>query len=380
MTKFRELNLSEIKNANYNPRKISKDSLKGLENSIKRFGLVEPIIWNEKSGNIVGGHQRVKVLQSQGIEKTQGVVVDLSDDEEKALNITLNNKSIEGDWDQSKIDELIREVKAAIGNEAFTDLKLDDLAKELEIELIQLQGATDPDQVPEIHKNPVTKLGDLWKLGNHRLLCGDSTEALKVQELLNGEKIDLVFTDPPYGVSLEDTGKLWCDVFSLWRVYFADYSSYYIATASGGGLLDLMMRSLFEAGMSYKHILIWNKNNHVLGRCDYHYKHEPILYGWVNAHKFYGEGQHNNSVWDIPKPLKNELHPTMKPIALIENCILNSSKLGNLVADMFLGSGSTIIACEKTERRCYGMELSPSYCDVIVKRWEDFTGKKAELL
>jgi DNA modification methylase len=219
-----------------------------------------------------------------------------------------------------------------------------------------------------------------------------------VAKLLAGRAIDLMFTDPPYGVSyadknaflnaadkgnriqdaiendslsLEDTARLWGAAFKAWAPHLGDHSAYYVCTASSNGLLPLMLDTMREAGMPYRHQLIWAKNVHVLGRSDYCYKHEPILYGWAKRHKFYGSGEQKFSVWEYPKPTANKLHPTMKPVALIENAILNSTDKGMLVADPFLGSGSTLIAAERTGRVCVGTELEPRYCDVIRRRYAE---------
>lgn len=219
--------------------------------------------------------------------------------------------------------------------------------------------------------------------------------------------MEMIFTDPPYGVSYSDKNRylnavgrgnciqvpiendskppeemygFWKKAFELARKYLADYSAYYVTAPQGGDLLMMMMMMMKDAGLPLRHCLIWVKNNHVLGRSDYNYKHEPILYGWINHHRFYAKGDFKFSTWDIPKPLKSDLHPTMKPIALIKNAILNSTGDDSSVLDMFGGSGSTLIACEETGRKCRMMELSPEYCDVIVERWEKLTGKHAELI
>lgn len=219
------------------------------------------------------------------------------------------------------------------------------------------------------------------------------------------QKADMVFTDPPYGVSysqknvflksiakansvekdIENDSKtvpemfeLWCKVFNMTAEFCTDKSSYYICSPQGGELMMMMMmmQAIDQSPWSLKHTLIWNKNNHVLGRCDYHYKHEPILYGWKKkgTHVFYGNGPQTKSVWDIPKPHNSDLHPTMKPIEIMENALLNSSEKENKILDIFLGSGSTLIACEKTNRKCYGTEIDPQYIDVIVQRYVDYTG------
>ena len=239
-------------------------------------------------------------------------------------------------------------------------------------------------------------------------MCGDSTNADDVARLMDGEKADMVFTDPPYNVNYADKNKflnsvdkgnriqreiendneetdedcaekLWKPAFINLQKHAKDCCAIYVTMPQGGAHM-MMMMSIHDAGWKVKHELVWVKNNHVLGRVDYFYKHEPILYGWNKRHKFYGKGQFNKSVWEIPKPTKSELHPTMKPIALIANAILNSSKEGEIILDCFGGSGSTLIACEQTARRCLMMELDEGYCDVILTRWETLTGKTAKRL
>ena len=214
----------------------------------------------------------------------------------------------------------------------------------------------------------------------------------------------MVFTDPPYGVSYGDKNKflneidngnhiqseikfdhmsenetcqLWFNVFENIRDNLAPVNSYYITGPQIQGMM-MMMMMMMKAKLPYRHVIIWVKNNHVLGRCDYNYKHEPIFFGWTTKHEFYGLGEFQTSVWEVDKPLKSELHPTMKPVELIVNAILNSSKKDQIVLDPFLGSGSTLIACEQTQRTCYGMEIDPRYVDVIIARWENLTGEKAE--
>jgi DNA modification methylase len=237
-------------------------------------------------------------------------------------------------------------------------------------------------------------------------MCGDSTDAETVAVLMDGQKADMVFTDPPYNVNYADKNKflnqadkgncnqkeiendnhdtdeeigrkIWLPAFTNLYNFAADNCSIYVTMPQGGTHM-MMMMMIHESGWQVKHELIWVKNNHVLGRTDYFYKHEPILFGWKKKHVFYGKGEFNKSVWEIDKPHKSDLHPTMKPIKLIENALMNSSDARGIIADLFGGSGSTLIACEQLTRKCYMMELDPKYCDVIVRRWESLTGKKAE--
>lgn len=239
-------------------------------------------------------------------------------------------------------------------------------------------------------------------------MCGDSIDLEQVKTLMGGGKADMIFTDPPYGVSYtekneflnridasqrltnpiendshtpEGMNAFWEKVFGNLAEVTTDKAAYYITSPQGGDLL-LLLLAIQNTPFQLKHMLIWNKNNHVLGRCDYNYKHEPIIYGWKKkgTHIFYGGGKFKTTVWDIPKPLKSDLHPTMKPVELVANCILDCTKEGDSVIDVFGGSGTTLIAAEQLNRRCYMMELDPHYCDVIIARWEKLTGKEATKL
>lgn len=252
-------------------------------------------------------------------------------------------------------------------------------------------------------KSAITvKTGDLFQLGNHRFLCGDCTIKENIDLLMNGKKADMVFTDPPYNVDYSSKNQFLnsidkgnsiqreikndkmsdtCFYSFLFKVFnnikniLNTYNSYYICCSDR--CIDIFIQALKENKFVYSNQIIWNKNNHVLCRSDYNYKHEPILYGWKDRHRFYGNGFFKTTVWDIAKLLKNDLHPTMKPIELIVNAILNSSLENMIVFDGFLGSGSTLIACEYTNRICYGMEIEPHYCSVIINRWQKYTNKKA---
>ena len=294
------------------------------------------------------------------------------------------------------------------------ELNFDEIA--LPDSVIDFTDAEEPqetegdDEAPEVDEKsePVSKRGEMYELGNSILMCGDSTNAEDVARLMGGEKADMVFTDPPYNVNYADKNsflneadkgnsiqediendhysddnecgeKLWKPAFSNCYENAKDKCSIYVTMPQGGAHMMMMMMMIKDSGWQVKHELIWVKNNHVLGRVDYYYKHEPILYGWKKTHKWVGKGKFDKSVWEIDKPLKSDLHPTMKPIELIENALLNSSEENDIILDLFGGSGSTLIACEKTNRKCRIMELSERYCDVIRKRytkWADQNGIK----
>jgi DNA modification methylase len=252
----------------------------------------------------------------------------------------------------------------------------------------------------------LVSFGDIWKLGEHRLMCGDSTDAGSVALLMDGEKADMVFTDPPYNVNIigganrfandgekakgltilndnfssdEEAGeKLWYPAFSNMRENANDRCAIYVTMPQGGTHM-MMMMMIAKAGWQVKHELIWKKQSLVLGRQDYNYQHEPICYGWNKTHNFVGGGKYaTTSVWEFDRPTKSKEHPTMKPLELIGECLLDNSREGEIVLDVFGGSGSTMMACEQLDRKCYMMELDPHYCDVIIARWEKLTGKKAE--
>ena len=261
------------------------------------------------------------------------------------------------------------------------------------------------DEIENINTNTQieVKTGDLWQLGEHRLLCRDCTIKENIDLLMNGNKADMVFTDPPYNVdygknfkrldkqfkrkpkketSIKNDKMKDTDFYSFLFKFLEnvkevlnDYNSYYICFASEK--IEYLLKALRKNDFNYSSLIIWAKNQPVLNFKDYLYKHEAIVYGWYNKHKFYRNGQQKTSVWDIDKPIKNDLHPTMKPIELIVNAILNSTLENMIVYDCFLGSGSTLIACEHTKRKCYGMEIDEHYCGVIIERWQKYTNKKA---
>lgn len=382
-----------------NPRK-NDDAVPKMAGVIKEFGFKVPIV-ARSTGEVIDGHLRLKAARQLGMTEVPVVLADeWTPAQVKAFRLAVNRSAEWAEWDE----ELLKL--------ELDDLKLEDFDLDLigfddfQLEDVPAEGLTDPDEVPEAPEQSVSRQGDIWLLGKHRLMCGDSTDAGSVALLMNGEKADLVFTDPPYNVSYADKNrslnaigrgnciqtpiegdsatsdeeageKLWKPAFWNMRENAASHCSIYCTMPQGGA--HMMMMMMASASWQVKHELIWVKNNIVLGRCDYNYKHEPILFGWADTHKFYGNGQFTQSVWEIPKPQKSNLHPTMKPVELVENALLNSSLPNDKVLDVFGGSGSTLIACEKQKRLCSMMELSPHYCDVIVRRWQDFTGQEATL-
>ncbi len=397
--------INKINPAKYNPRKdlkLGDPEYEKLKKSLTEFDLVEPLIWNKRSSNLVGGHQRLKILQERGDKEVEVSVVDLSPTKEKALNLALNK--ISGEWDYPKLKDILEELDSGI----LPDIEItgfDD--KEIEALMTQFhvpeEGLTPDDEIPE-KVETVCKKGDLWKLGEHRLLCGDATVITDVERLMGGEKAVCMWTDPPYGVKYvgktkdaltidnDDKGglhQLLTDAFSNAQGFCVESGHFYIAHPPG--VLSLTYGDVIrELGWRLHETLVWVKDSMVLGHTDYHYRHEPIYYGYFPGDGRPGRGKHDGSLWvgnhsqttvfEVPRPKRSESHPTMKPVKLIDEMLQNNSPLGGIVLDLFGGSGSTLIACEKLGRRCYMMEIDEHYCDVIIQRWQNFTGKKAELI
>lgn len=372
--------------ADYNPRKDLKPGdaeYDKLKRSIEEFGYVEPVIWNKSTGNVVGGHQRLKILHQMGFEEVDCVVVELDEQKEKALNIALNK--ISGEWDNEKLALLISDLNDSafdISLTGFDAAEIDELFKDKINDKIKEDGFDEP--LPE---NPVTKQGDIWLLGRHRLICGDSTKAETYVTLMDGKKANLVVTDPPYNVAYEGTaGTIRNDNMDDKKFYdflLSAYKGMYDSLADGGSIYvfhadreTVNFRTAFkDAGFFCHQTCIWIKNSPVLGRCDYQYSHEPVLVGWkpTAGHKFYGDRK-QRTTWNFDRPTKSKHHPTMKPIALVAYPIMNSSLTNSIVLDPFGGSGSTLIACEQTERICFTIELDEKYADVIVKRFIEQQG------
>jgi DNA modification methylase len=377
--------------AEYNPRKDLKPGdpeYEKLKRSIEQFGYVEPVIWNKTTGHIVGGHQRLKVLIDMGITEVECVIVELNDDKEKALNVALNK--ISGEWDKDKLTLLISDLQGAdfdVTLTGFDPAELDDL---FEASTQDKVHDDDFDVDEELKKPTVTKLGDVWQFGPHRLVCGDSTRAETYDLLMAGKKANLVVTDPPYNVNYEGSaGKIkndnmandkfyqfLLDAFTCMEAVMAGDASIYVFHSDTEGLN--FRRAFSDAGFYLSGCCIWKKQSLVLGRSPYQWQHEPCLFGWKKngKHQWY-TGRKETTIWEFDKPKKNSDHPTMKPVPLIAYPIMNSSMSNTIVLDPFGGSGSTLIACEQTERICYTIELDEKFCDVIMKRYIEQVGSDA---
>lgn len=385
--------IEELIPAEYNPRKDLKPGdleYEKLKRSIEQFGYVSLIIWNKRTGNVVGGHQRLKVMKELGYTDIQCMVVDYNLEQEMALNIALNR--ISGDWDKDKLGLVITNLEAAdfdVSLTGFDAAEIDEIYKEDIKDKIKEDNF---DVSKELEKPCITKAGDKWLLGRHRLICGDSTKAETYDQLMCGKKVNLIITDPPYNVNYEGSaGKIkndnlsdeafynfLYDAFTLMQAFLAEDGSIYVFHADTEGLN--FRKAFKEAGFYLSGTCIWKKESLVLGRSPYQWQHEPVLFGWkkTGKHQWYSNRK-QTTIWEFDKPKKNGEHPTMKPIPLLAYPIMNSSLTNSLVLDPFGGSGSTLIACEQTDRECYTIELDEKFCDVIVKRYIEQVGSSADV-
>lgn len=391
-----KLPIEKLNAAPYNPRidlKPGDKEYEKLKKSILTFGYIDPIIVNKQGHVVVGGHQRLKILQAMGHKTVDVSLVDLPLDQEKALNIALNKTG--GDWDLPKLQDLLAELQETdmdIELTGFDDLEIENLLSSVldgEEEKPAKKPAVEDDFDAEEEaakiKAPVTKPGDVWLLGRHRLLCGDATKAEDIRRLVEGKLCNMVFTDPPYNVAYvgktADSLKIQNDSMAdgdFYKFLLQAYTNMLEAVAPGGAIYVChadseglnFRKAMIDAGWLLKQCLIWVKNSMVLGRQDYHWQHEPILYGWKpGAAHVWNSDRKQTTIWPFDRPNRNADHPTMKPIAIPANAIQNSSKAGDIVLDLFGGSGSTLIAAEQTGRICYTSELDPIYADVIVARY-----------
>lgn len=404
---IQKVSVSEINPAPYNPRvdlQPKDPEYQKLKKSIATFGYVEPLVWNERTKTLISGHQRLKILIEQGLTEVEVSVVDLSLEQEIALNLALNK--IKGDWDDDKLAVLIEELQKIpdfdVGLTGFDSSEISQLldshheAKE--------DDDFDFEAAIESIKEPVTKTGDLIELGQHHIFCGDSSNPEHIKLLLGNEKVNLLNCDPPYNVSYYGGNrphaharpkehKLWDRIYSdnlsqeeyekwlkniltIINPYFAKGAPIYVW--NGHRQFGPMYLILTELGFHISCVITWAKERFAIGYGDYNQQTEFCLYGWKEdngSHIWFGPNN-ESTLWEVHRDLtKSYIHPTQKPIALAQRAIKNSSKRGDLVLDTFLGSGSTLIAAESLERRCFGIEIDPRYCDAIVKRYIVFVGR-----
>ena len=386
---IQKISVDQLKPAKYNPRKDLKPgdpAYEKIRRSLHEFGYVDPVIWNEVTGNIVGGHQRYKVLVAEGATEIDCVVVHIENkQEEKALNIALN-KAV-GEWEPVALADLLSDLKISgydLDITGFDAAEVDDLFSQVHDKDVHDDGCDiDPEQI-----EPFVQFGDIWMLGKHRMMCGDATSEEDVVRLMDGDSANLVVTDPPYNVAYEsaDGKKIQNDsmadgqfyefllaAFRNMAAHMAEGGSAYIFHADTEGLN--FRRAFKEAGFHISGVCIWVKNSLVLGRSPYQWQHEPVLFGWLpnGKHRWFSDRK-QSTVWNFDKPRRSKEHPTMKPIPLLAYPIKNSSAPNGIVLDLFGGSGSTLMACEQTDRICLTMELDPKYATAIVMRFSNEYG------
>ncbi len=371
-----------------NARTHSEFQITQIAASIREFGFANPILVDGQNG-IIAGHARLLAARELGLSEVPVVVLDhLSETQRRAYVLADNRLALSAGWD----NDLLKAELAALSQEEF-DLALLGFEDEELAELLKADESAlvDEDSIPEVGEQAVSRAGDLWRLGPHRLLCEDATEARSIEQVLSGGLADMVFTDPPYNVAYQSSGKKAHkkiandDLGATFGVFLERACTNVLAVTKGAvyicmssGELHTLQSAFLRAGGHWSTFVIWAKNTFTLGRSDYQRQYEPILYGWREAtDHFWCGARDQGDVWFVNKPASSPLHPTTKPVELMERAIRNSSKGRDTVLDCFAGSGSTLIACEKTGRQARLIELEPLYVDVIVRRWQEFTGKRA---
>ena len=382
--------IEEVVPYDNNPR-FNDDAVDAVAASIKEFGFQQPIV-TDKNGVIIVGHTRLKAAKKLGLKTVPVIVAELSEDKANAYRLADNKTGELATWDFSKLEFELGNIEIDMTQFGF---EMDGIEDETEFDVVE------DDEPTEVETR--CKPGDLWVLGNHRLVCGDSTNHAVIDRLMDGVKADMVFTDPPYGVSytggmkiengkIESNGReqikndsldyerlyhFLYDTFTNIKMHAKEKSAVYVFYAHSKS--REFLNAFHDAGLKRRSVIIWHKTSGGFGdfMAQYMNAYEPCIYGSNGeAVNWYG-ATNEKTVWDIDKEKKCDLHPTMKPIELVGRAIKNSSKKDNIVLDCFGGSGSTLIACEQLNRKCYMIELDPHYCDVILQRWENFTGRKA---
>lgn len=375
-----------------NSRTHDNNQVEQIASSIKEFGFTNPVLIDEDNG-IIAGHGRLLAADLLGLDEVPTITLEgLTEAQRKAYVIADNQLALNAGWDldslKVEIDRLT-ELDFDVDLLGFDDDFLSSLLDE------PTEGLTDEDAVPDTPENPVTVEGDVWILGNHRLMCGDSTSIDALKLLCNQNLVDMWLTDPPYNVSYtgktKDALQIKNDAMSddNFRQFLTDSYSAADAIMKQGAVFYIWHADLEgynfrgaaqDIGWKVRQCLIWKKHSLVMGRQDYHWRHEPCLYGWKEgASHLWAANRKQTTILEFDRPSRSKDHPTTKPVELFEYQILNNTKGSDIVLDSFAGSGTTIIACEKNNRKAMCMELDPKYCDVIIKRWQEFTGKQAIL-
>ena len=387
-----EWSLERLVEYEYNPRK-NDHAVDQMCAAIVEMGFKVPII-AKSNGQVVDGHLRLKAARKLALDTVPVILADdLSEAQIKAFRILINQSAHWADWDMDLLKLEMQALDALdydLSLIGFSDEELDEL-----LGADDQAGDTDENDIPDLEDEPISRNGDIWVMGHHRVLCGDSTSQHDVEKLMDGELADMAFTDPPYNVDYGNNAKdkmrgkdrrimndnLGDDFYqflkdSLTNLLSVTKGACYVAMSSSE--LDTLQKAFRDAGGKWSTFIVWAKNTFTLGRADYQRQYEPILYGWREGNDhFWCGARDQGDVWFFNKPVKNDLHPTMKPVELVERSIRNSSKSRDIVLDLFGGSGSTLIACEKTGRAARLIELDPKYVDVIVRRWQDYSGEQA---
>ncbi|MEX0800895.1 MAG: site-specific DNA-methyltransferase [Dehalococcoidia bacterium] len=385
--------IADLRPDPFNPRRISDAELEALTRSVREFGFVQPIIARREDGTVIGGHQRLVAARRLGLKAVPVVYLDLSPEQAKLLNVALNK--ISGEWDQELLARLLAELDEA----PDVDVTLTGFGEDEVAKLLRTLDARERRDRPEAFDmdaaweaataDPGVKRGDVFRLGGHRLMCGDSADRGDVARLMAGETASLMVTDPPYGVAYAPEGRkrkrpiandalgegqaeFWTKAFAAWPLEGDAY-----VFSPSGPLIQTLCAAIVTAGIEHHQWLIWVKDRLVLGHSHYHYRHEHVFYGWKGKTSWQGSRK-EDSVWEEERPQASPQHPTMKPVGLCVRAIENSSRPDDVVVDPFLGSGTSLIAAERTGRRCCGMEIDPRYCRVAIARWEAFTGERAQ--
>lgn len=405
------MSLATLTGASRNPKRHANEA---ISTSIGRFGYVEPIVLDERTGRLVAGHGRMQALRAskvagqsppQGVEVREGEWLvpvlrgwaSRSDTEAQAYLVASNNLTTKGGWDNGELGALLKELAAqqALDGTGFAEADIEAVLRDAALEQDKATGG-DLDDVPPVEEVTGIMPGDVFELGTHRLVCGDSTRTADVDAVVDGADVQCVWTDPPYGVEYEGAAgsiqnddaaglpKLLAGAFAQCFRVLSPGGAIYIAHPAVA-LCNEFFRAFLDAGFRWKQHLTWRKDAFVLGHSDYHYQHEPIIYGlkpgdgrWGRGAKgWYGDDA-QASVFDVPKPKRSEEHPTMKPVELVEAMVRNSAPPGGTVFEPFSGSGTTLMACERSGRKCCAVEIDPRFVQVAIDRWEAFTGLNAE--